>query len=59
MAFRINEECISCGLCEATCPNECISEVDGVFVIDESKCVGDDCKECVDMCPVGAIVPAE
>jgi ferredoxin len=26
MAYMINEDCISCGACEAECPNQAISE---------------------------------
>ncbi len=39
MAYRISDECISCGACAAECPAECISQGDTKFVIDESKCI--------------------
>ena len=26
MAYKINEDCISCGACEPQCPNEAIKE---------------------------------
>ena len=55
MAHMITEECISCGACEAECPNEAISMGEEHYVIDASKC--DDCESCVDVCPVdGCIV---
>lgn len=58
MAFKITEDCISCGACETECPNEAISEGAEHFVIDASKCtecVGFfDSQQCVDVCPVSA-----
>ena len=52
MAFKITEDCIGCGACEAECPVEAISEGDGVYVIDADTCI--DCGSCADVCPVGA-----
>lgn len=52
MAYRIGDECISCGACAAECPVAAISESDDKFVIDEEKCI--DCGNCADVCPVGA-----
>ncbi|MCM1176561.1 MAG: 4Fe-4S binding protein [Bacteroides sp.] len=49
---RINDECISCGTCEAVCRYNAISQ-DGNYSIDENKCTG--CQECVYLCPVEAI----
>lgn len=57
MAHKITEECISCGACEAECPNEAISLGEEIYVIDVTKC--DDCETCKDVCPVDCIVPAE
>ena len=57
MAFRISDECISCGACAAECPAECISQGDTKFVIDESRCI--ECGTCAAICPVGAPKPAE
>ncbi|MCQ4950745.1 4Fe-4S binding protein, partial [Bittarella massiliensis (ex Durand et al. 2017)] len=34
MAYKINDDCISCGACEAACPVNAISEGDGKYVID-------------------------
>ena len=52
MAYKISDECISCGACADVCPVEAISEGDGKFVIDAEKCI--DCGACADVCPVGA-----
>lgn len=61
MALLINEECISCGICVSECPNEAISEGEDIYVIDPDKCtecVGFfDEPQCVNVCPVDAIVP--
>ena len=53
MAYQINDECVSCGACEATCPVGAISEGDGKYVISED-CV--ECGACAAGCPMGAIV---
>ncbi len=52
MAYKINEECINCGACEAECPVEAISEGDGVRVIDADTCI--ECGACAGACPVDA-----
>jgi ferredoxin len=61
MAYMITDECISCGACEAECPNEAISEGDEYYVIDAVKCtecVGFfDESQCAAVCPVDACVP--
>lgn len=54
MAYKITEECISCGSCLDSCPVEAISEGDDQYVIDADLCI--DCGSCVDTCPTGAIV---
>jgi ferredoxin len=56
MAYKITDDCISCGACEGECPQSCIAEGDGKYVIDEGKCI--DCGSCADVCPVGAPVSA-
>lgn len=55
MAYRISEDCISCGACEAECPVGCISEGDGLYVIDADSCI--ECGACASVCPVGAPNP--
>jgi len=52
MAYKISEDCISCGVCEGECPVEAISEGDGLYVIDPDKCT--DCGSCAEACPLGA-----
>ncbi len=55
MAYKITDECISCGACESECQNEAISEGD-IYIIDPNKCtecVGHyDEPQCVAVCPV-------
>lgn len=61
MATHITEDCISCGACVPECPNEAISEGDGIYVINESlctECVGFNEKEaCQSVCPVECCKP--
>ena len=61
MAYKITEDCISCGACEAECGNGAISEGDETFVIDPDKCtecVGNaESPRCADICAVDACVP--
>ncbi len=61
MALIINDECIACAVCVDECPNEAISEGDPIFVINPDRCtecVGFyDTPQCVEVCPVDAIVP--
>lgn len=54
MAYVITDECVSCGTCEAECPNEAITEGDDKYVIDAEKCV--DCGTCAEVCPNEAII---
>ena len=58
MAYKINEECISCGACEPDCPNQAITEGETIYIIDPSKCtecVGShESSRCVEVCPVDA-----
>ncbi len=61
MAVKINEECVSCGSCEPTCPNDAISPGDDFYEVDPAKCT--EClgfyqeSQCVAVCPTDAIVP--
>ena len=61
MAYKITEDCISCGACEPECPNVAISEGETTFVIDPDKCsecVGSyKSSRCAEVCPVEACVP--
>jgi ferredoxin len=61
MAYKITDECISCGACEPECPVQAISEGETSYKIDPKKCV--ECvghfksSQCAEVCPVGAAVP--
>jgi ferredoxin len=61
MATHITQDCINCGACVPECPNEAISEGDGVYVIDSARCtecVGFHEKEaCQAVCPVECCIP--
>ena len=60
MAYKITEECISCGACEPECKNEAITEGQEIYIIDTAKCT--ECvgwfesSKCAEVCPVDACV---
>ena len=54
MAYKITDECISCGACADECPVSCISEGDGKYEINADECI--ECGSCAGACPVGAPV---
>ncbi|MDP4120661.1 MAG: 4Fe-4S binding protein [Bacillota bacterium] len=54
MAYKITDDCISCGACQPECPVEAISEGDSIFVINADLCT--ECGACADVCPVSAPV---
>jgi ferredoxin len=57
MATMITEDCINCSACEPECPNQAISEGDGIYVIDPER-VGFHSREaCQEACPVDCCVP--
>jgi len=49
------EECIGCGACVPTCPEEAITvgDEDVVAHLAEERCEG--CLDCIEICPVDAI----
>lgn len=53
MAYKITDGCTNCGVCEAECPVEAISEKDDKRFIDPDLCTS--CGVCADSCPVDAI----
>jgi ferredoxin len=61
MAYKITDECISCGACEPECENQAITEAETIYIIDPNKCtecVGiSEVKKCVDICPVDCCIP--
>lgn len=54
MAYKITDECISCGACASECPVDAIFEGDTKYEIDADKCL--DCGACAGACPVDAPV---
>ena len=54
MAYKITDECVSCGTCAEECPSEAIQEGDDRYVIDQGKC--NECGTCSEVCPTEAIV---
>ncbi len=54
MAYKITDECISCGTCAAECPVEAIKEGADKYEIDADTCIS--CGNCANVCPVGAPV---
>lgn len=61
MAYKITEDCISCGACEPECKNNAIFEGEDIYVIDPDKCtecVGNhESPKCAEVCPVNACAP--
>ena len=61
MAYKIKEDCISCGACEPECPNQAITAGEERYVIEPEKCT--ECighfeeSQCAAVCPVDACVP--
>lgn len=53
MAYKISDECISCGACAGQCPVDAISEGDDKYVINPDECIS--CGACAEQCPVSAI----
>lgn len=60
MAYKITDDCISCGACEPECPNKAINEVEMTYVINPDRCT--QCvgayksSRCAEVCPVDACI---
>ena len=53
MAYKISDQCISCGACSETCPVSALSAGDTQYNIDADACIS--CGACAAGCPVEAI----
>lgn len=60
MAYKITEDCISCGACEPECPNTAISEGQTIYIINPDRCTecvgAHQSSRCVEVCPVDSCV---
>lgn len=60
MSTMITSECIDCGACEPECPNNAITQGEGIYVIDPllcTECVGfHDYEACAAVCPADCCV---
>lgn len=54
VAYKITDDCVGCGTCKDSCPNEAIIDDGDVCRIDPDLCK--DCGVCIDSCPTGAII---
>lgn len=62
MKYRVNEDCIGCGMCEATCPEVFSMTDEGMAVAIDEKVAEEyeqAAAEAKDGCPVGAIEEVE
>jgi ferredoxin len=57
LVYKIGNNCIRCGACEAECPEGAIYLGDTHFEVDPDKCV--ECGSCANVCPVAAVHPEE
>ena len=52
MAYKISEDCVSCGACVSSCPVEAIQDGASHYEITDA-CV--ECGACTETCPMDAI----
>ena len=61
MAYKITDDCISCGVCEFECKNKAISEGENTYIVNPDRCtecVGNfELSKCAEVCPVDACIP--
>ena len=57
MAYKIGDNCIRCGACEAECTESAIYLGDTHLEVDPDKCI--ECGSCASVCPVAAVHPEE
>ncbi len=55
MAYKITDECISCGICVDECAVDAIHPGENKYEIDPEACI--DCGACEGACPQEAIIP--
>mgnify|MGYP000312227028 CR=1 FL=1 len=55
VAYKISDECIACGACEAECAVEAIVAGDDKYEINADVCI--ECGACAEVCPVNAPQP--
>ncbi len=53
MAYKITDECLSCGVCADECPAGAINECEDKYCIDPDQCT--ECGTCAEVCPVDAV----
>lgn len=51
--YQITARCTGCGLCSGRCPQRCIQENEGRFIIEASHCLH--CGLCEEICPAKAV----
>lgn len=54
MPYFITDDCVLCGVCEAGCDVNAISETEEKMVIDQEVCI--ECGICYNNCPFDAII---
>jgi ferredoxin len=62
LAYKIAQECVSCGACRVECPNQAISLGEATFIINPERCT--ECigsthagPRCAEVCPVHSPKP--